>query len=118
MEKISSNSIIEFDLNEIKTFKFKKLNKTVNKRQNNKKSENPWDSLMDEIRTNPCGKLKSIEKSSKHRKLSADNLSLANFQGSQLIRDLNLILSQRSQFFNDNDEENESEDEWDCTNEN
>ena len=114
-----SSSSVEFDLNEIKTFKFKKGSKRSQAKAGGKGSggsSNPWDCLMDEIRTNPCGKLKKVVAAG-HRKFSADNLDYANFQGSQLIRDLNLILSQRSRFFNDHDEDDDSSDEWDCSNE-
>jgi hypothetical protein len=109
----------EFDLNEIKTFKFKKSTSRGGKRQQqaNKQTpaDNPWDCLMDEIRTNPCGHLKKVESRGRHRKFAASGLDYGNFQGSQLIRDLNLILSQRSQFFND-DEDEDSSDDWDCSN--
>jgi len=112
----NSCSPVEFDLNEIKTFKFKK---NLKRGQNGKLvcknigNDNPWDCLMNEIRTNPCGKLKKVG----HLKFSADHLDYANFQSSQLIRDLNLILNQRSRFFNDNEEDDDSSDEWDCSNE-
>lgn len=117
----SKQAPTEFDLNEIKTFKFKTKSKSPLGNVKRHQQVNPWDSLMNEIRTNPCEKLKKVDGKSggKHRKLSADNLELANFQGSsQLIRDLNLILNQRSQFFNDHDDENDSSDEWDCSDEN
>lgn len=120
-QKPEKKTSTEFDLNEIKTFKFKTKSKSpLGNVKRHQAKANPWDSLMNEIRTNPCEKLKKVDgkSGSKHRKLSADNLDLANFQGSQLIRDLNLILNQRSQFFNDHDDENDSSDEWDCSDEN
>ena len=113
----------EFDINEIKTFKFKKCSerKSSNvKRHQREIKQNPWDSLMNEIRANPCDKLKKVDsddKSSKQRKFSPDHIDYENIQGSQLIRDLNLILSQRSHFFNDHEDDNDSSDEWDCSNE-
>lgn len=98
-----------FDINEIKTFKFKS-NSRVNVKERpslGSQNMNPWDSLMNEIRSNGGNKLKKVSdtptsKSSKHMKFNNDD---------NLVRDLNQILSQRSQFFKDDDDNESSDDE-------
>lgn len=100
-----------FDINEIKNFKFK--NSALEKKEQREplfisQNVNPWDSLMSEIRSNAGGtKLKKVidsddKSNSKHMKFNTEN----DYNGdSNLVRDLNQILSQRSQFFKEDDDE-------------
>jgi hypothetical protein len=118
--QIEKSSKIGFDLNEIKNFKFKasksnsKLKDHVNGSNQNLKRQhiNPWDNLMNEIKKNPCSKLKKVEKLNSNNKQRIYSVSTENFNfgndSSNLLRDLNLILSQRKIFFNDNEYEYDS----------
>ncbi len=114
-----SSKVIEFDINEIKTFKFRKSpRQRVPKENTSKKSEsNSWDSLMNEIRSESAkGKLRKVDrcddKKSKHRKYN-DSIDDANENlGSKLVRDLNLILSQRNKFFTEDDSSDDDSESW------
>ena len=104
----------EFDINEIKSFKFKTGTKDAGKRAQTPKIAssqlNPWDNLMDEIRKNPCTNLKKTDnKSSNKQRRNTE------YNSSKLLRDLNLILSQRKIFFDDNDDKDDDscEECWD-----
>jgi hypothetical protein len=116
-----SSKAIEFDINEIKTFKFRKSpRQRVPKENTSKKLEsNSWDSLMNEIRSESAkGKLRKVDrcddKKFKHRKYN-DSIDDTNENlGSKLVRDLNLILSQRNKFFTEDDssENDSSSESW------
>jgi len=121
-EKINSSNYTSnksFDLNEIKNFKFKNSanqEKKELRRSLISQNTNPWDSLMNEIRSNEAvNKLKKVtssEKKSKHMKFNSDFFE----SDSNLVRDLNQILNERSQFFKEDDDENNSSDDdsWNC----
>jgi hypothetical protein len=107
----------EFDINEIKTFKFKKRSNSkisVNDTAPKPKNTNSWSCLMDEIKTGT--KLRNVNNSktqddgdlnTNRKKLNSSNYG----KSSKLEFDLNLILSQRSKFFNRNDDEDDDEDD-------
>jgi hypothetical protein len=109
----SKSSNKSFDFNEIKTFKFKKLERKES-RLPLVASQNPREMLMDEIRSNAGGnklkKVSSSDKKSKLMKFNTDNYK-NNSGGSDLFRDLNNILSQRSQYFKKDEEDESSDDE-------
>ena len=114
IEEKKNSSIKSFDINEIKNFKFKNLENKEIKEQRRPlilQSKNPWDSLMNEIRSNEAvSKLKKVsnsEKKSKHMKFNLDCFD----NDSNLVRDLNQILNERSQFFKEDEDENDSTDD-------
>ncbi len=122
----NKNKPREFDINEIKTFKFntnKQRKEIVAKREN--KPTNTWENLMDEIRMNPSEKLRKVTETDKQSRINKHK-ALENYNNmdsdSRLLRDLNQILNQRSKFFNEDDDDDEngssSSEAWDSSNEN
>ncbi|CAF0875033.1 unnamed protein product [Brachionus calyciflorus] len=111
LEKPKENTKIEFDINEIKTFKFNKTNKSRQTKEKPPVNQfNSWDSLMNEIRNNAGRNLRNITNENSKIKKTKCDFDLPHNK-SKLEWDLNLILSQRSKFFNlddDDDEENDS----------
>lgn len=118
---------IEFDINEIKTFKFKKSLKTNDEQQGGPNSKNtrlstsattsdtsPWGTLMEEIRSNAGGK--NLKNVTKDDSASGSSAPTANSEESKLVNDLNSLLKERSKFFvnndDDDDDETSSESEW------
>ncbi|RNA29448.1 hypothetical protein BpHYR1_004927 [Brachionus plicatilis] len=111
-ERPKENTKIEFDINEIKNFKFKKSAKSPPKKEKITINQfNSWDTLMNEIRTNGGRRLKNITNEASDRKTKCDlDLPLKT----KLELDLTSILSERSKFFNLDDEEgSESDASWD-----
>lgn len=127
--QLTEKSNIEFDLNEIKNFKFKKSKSRAQisepKAQTNQ--FNSWESLMNEIRTNAGRNLRNVNTNSDENLAINDSKENKRFEfdlppmssvGSKLEWDLNLILSQRSKFFNedDDDDDSSSESSWNASN--
>lgn len=111
-ENRKENVQIEFDINEIKNFKFKKSSKSPPKKENSSTNQfNSWETLMNEIKNNGGRKLKNITNETSNRKTKCD-LDLPH--KSKLELDLTSILSERSKFFNLDDEEcSDSDSSWD-----
>ena len=128
-----SQQKIEFDINEIKTFKFKNTNrsassssssskngkKTTSSQLSNEPIANSWDSLMNEIRSNAVNsRLRKVNDdaasgSESHAAIGSKQRKYSDSLGSNLLRDLNFILNQRSKFFRqDDDVENFSGGSW------
>ncbi len=111
-KKNSSNK--SFDINEIKNFKFKNSGNKEIKEQRRPlilQNKNPWDSLMNEIRSNEAvSNLKKVSNSEKKSKQMKFNLDCFE-NDSNLVRDLNQILNERSQFFKEDEDENDSTDD-------
>lgn len=106
-----STNVKSFDINEIKNFKFNKSKKPRSPPKDRKPQENSWNSLMDEIKSaNASSKLRKVSLERKKSKSKVNNDDLSE---SKLIRDLNLIIAERSKFFNENDEDDSSSDSWD-----
>lgn len=119
--KTIEKNVTEFDINEIKTFKFKKRSNSKISSDNQARSEplpnnvtNSWSSLMNEIKTGR--KLRNVSTTSEEgttesaakRKSSSHNKQLPS---SKLELDLNAILTQRSKFFSLADDEDDDDDE-------
>lgn len=106
------NANIEFDINEIKNFKFKKSTKSPPKKEKTTINQfNSWETLMNEIRNNGARKLKNITNETRNRKTKCD-LDIPH--KSKLEMDLTSILSERSKFFNlDEEEGSDSDASWD-----
>jgi hypothetical protein len=121
----NKNKSREFDINEIKNFRFNtnKPRREISKREN--KPTNTWENLMDEIRMNPSEKLRKVTETDKQSRIDKNKaLQHSNDMDSdsRLLRDLNQILNQRSKFFNEDDDDDEngssSSEAWDSSNEN
>lgn len=108
------STMIEFDLNEIKNFKFKKSASKRSERDlpKPKAQFNSWENLMNDIKSNARRNLRNVNRDSpessnnKKTKLNSDHHS-------KLEWDLNSILSERSKYFISNDDDNDEEDEND-----